>query len=190
MNLFSIARPSMSYQDLVRISLFAALIAVLGLIPKLDLPFTAGVPITAQTLGVMLAGLMLGARNGALAVLLFLFVVALGAPVLSGGRGGLGVFFGPTIGFLVGWVAGAWACGFLNSQFRKWAPARPYLCALSAALLGGIVVIYAFGIPGIVLKTELTFVKAFLAATVFVPGDILKCLVAAWIASRIRPRLI
>jgi len=83
----------MSYQDLVRISLFAALIAVLGLIPKLDLPFTAGVPITAQTLGVMLAGLILGARNGALAVLLFLFVVALGAPVLSGGRGGLGVFF-------------------------------------------------------------------------------------------------
>jgi biotin transport system substrate-specific component len=190
MNLFSIARPSMSYQDLVRISLFAALIAVLGLIPKLDLPFTAGVPITAQTLGVMLAGLILGARNGSLAVLLFLFVVALGAPVLSGGRGGLGVFFGPTIGFLVGWVAGAWACGFLNTQFRKWAPARPYLCALIAALLGGIVVIYAFGIPGIVLKTELTFVKAFLAATVFVPGDILKCLIAAWIASRIRPRLI
>ncbi|MEY3710049.1 MAG: biotin transporter BioY [Burkholderiaceae bacterium] len=180
----------MSYQDLVRISLFAALIAVLGLIPKLDLPFTAGVPITAQTLGVMLAGLILGARNGGLAVLLFLFVVALGAPVLSGGRGGLGVFFGPTIGFLVGWVAGAWACGFLNTQFRKWAPARPYLCALIAALLGGIVVIYAFGIPGIVLKTELTFVKAFLAAAVFVPGDILKCLIAAWIASRIRPRLL
>jgi biotin transport system substrate-specific component len=190
MNLFSIARPSMSYQDLVRISLFAALIAVLGLIPKLDLPFTAGVPITAQTLGVMLAGLILGARNGGLAVLLFLFVVALGAPVLSGGRGGLGVFFGPTIGFLVGWVAGAWACGFLNTQFRKWAPARSYLCALIAALLGGIVVIYAFGIPGIVLKTELTFVKAFLAAAVFVPGDILKCLIAAWIASRIRPRLL
>jgi len=138
----------------------------------------------------MLAGLILGARNGSLAVLLFLFVVALGAPVLSGGRGGLGVFFGPTIGFLVGWVAGAWACGFLNMQFRKWAPAWPHLCALSAALLGGIVVIYAFGVPGIVLKTELTFVKAFLAAAVFVPGDILKCLVAAWIASRIRPRLI
>jgi biotin transport system substrate-specific component len=56
--------------------------------------------------------------------------------------------------------------------------------------LGGIVVIYAFGIPGIVMKTELTFAKASLAAVVFVPGDVLKCLIAAWIASRIRPRLI
>jgi len=53
-----------STRDLVRIALFAALIAVLGLIPKFDLPFTAGVPITAQTMGVMLAGLFLGARNG------------------------------------------------------------------------------------------------------------------------------
>ncbi|MEY3633571.1 MAG: hypothetical protein RI937_1769, partial [Pseudomonadota bacterium] len=78
-----------STRDLVRIALFAALIAVLGLIPKFDLPFAAGVPITAQTMGVMLAGLFLGARNGFLAIVLFLFVVALGAPVLSGGRGGL-----------------------------------------------------------------------------------------------------
>ena len=61
----------MDYKPLVRIALFAALIAVLGLIPKLDIPIAAGVPITAQTLGVMLAGLLLGPRHGALAVLLF-----------------------------------------------------------------------------------------------------------------------
>ena len=79
---------------------------MLGLIPKFDLPFTAGVPITAQTLGVMLAGLVLGGRKGALAVLLFLFVVALGAPVLSGGRGGLGVFLDQR---LDSYWAGLWA---------------------------------------------------------------------------------
>ena len=79
----------MATRDLVRIALFAAVIGALGLLPKFDLPLAGGVPITAQSLGVMLAGIFLGPRNGALAVLLFLFVVALGVPLLAGGRGGL-----------------------------------------------------------------------------------------------------
>ncbi len=174
------------YRDLVRIALFAALIAVMGLIPKLDLPFTAGVPITAQTLGVMLAGLILGPRLGALSVLLFLFVVALGAPVLSGGRGGLGVFFGPTIGFLVGWVFGAIACGLVRNKLNQLLPQHPFWGALIAAVVGGILVIYAFGIPGISLRTALTLDKAAMASAVFIPGDILKSILAAWLVSKIR----
>ena len=67
----------------------AAVIAVLGLLPSVILPIAAGVPITGQTLGVMLAGIVLGPRHGALAVMLFLLVVLLGAPLLSGGRGGV-----------------------------------------------------------------------------------------------------
>ena len=73
-----------------------------GLVPPVAIAFLGGVPITAQTLGVMLAGVMLGPIRGALAVLLFLFLVALGLPFLSGGRGGLGVFMGPSVGFLIG----------------------------------------------------------------------------------------
>ena len=68
------------------VSLFAALIAVFGLIPKIDLPL--GVPITLQTLGVMLAGCMLGPKRALQALLLFLAAVAIGLPLLSGGRGG------------------------------------------------------------------------------------------------------
>ena len=103
----------MNTRAIVRIALFAAVIAVLGLLPKFDIPLAGGVPITAQTLGVMLAGVILGARRGALAVLLFLFVVGLGAPLLAGGRGGLSVFFGPSAGFILGWVPGAYVCGLL-----------------------------------------------------------------------------
>lgn len=73
-------------RNIVLIALFAALIAVLGLIPKITL--MSGVPITAQSLGVMLCGTVLGARRGALAVLLFLLLVALGLPLLAGGRAG------------------------------------------------------------------------------------------------------
>lgn len=73
------------------VSLFAALIAVFGLIPKIDLPL--GVPITLQTLGVMLAGCLLGPKRAVQALTLFLLAVAVGLPLLSGGRGGVGVFF-------------------------------------------------------------------------------------------------
>lgn len=164
------------YKSLARIALFAALIAVLGLIPKLDIPIAAGVPITAQTLGVMLAGLLLGPRHGLLAVLLFMFAVALGAPVLSGGRGGLGVFFGPTVGFLAGWVAGAWVCGWAYQRVHS---------ALLACWLGGIGVVYAFGILGLALISGLSLSQAALATLVFLPGDILKSLLAAWVVSRL-----
>jgi biotin transport system substrate-specific component len=176
----------MTIKDLVRMALFAALIAVLGLIPKIDLPFTAGVPITAQTMGVMLAGLILGAKRGALSVLLFLFVVALGAPVLSGGRGGLGVFFSPTVGFLVGFVAGAWACGFIYAQLKRAMPERKFIAALLACWLGGIVVIYAFGVLGLAFKTDMQMGQALLVTFAFIPGDILKSVLAAWVAQKIQ----
>ena len=94
-------------RNLTHIALFAALIAVLGLVPQIDL--MAGVPITAQSLGIMLCGTVLGARRGALAVLLFLLLVAVGLPLLSGGRGGLGVFAGPSVGF----------CGLSDRGLRR-----------------------------------------------------------------------
>jgi biotin transport system substrate-specific component len=163
-------------RNLVRIALLAAFIAALGLLPRLDLPIAAGVPITAQTLGVMLAGLLLGARNGALAVALFLFVVALGAPFLSGGRGGVGVFFGPTAGYLVGWVFGAFATGWLMGAL----PLQSRLArALVASLVGGVLVIYAFGIPYLAFAARLDLWKALVAGSVFLPGDVLKAVAAA-----------
>ena len=175
----------MNTSSLVRIALFAALIAVLGLIPRIDIPFAAGVPITAQTLGVMLAGLLLGPRLGALAVLLFLFAVALGAPVLSGGRGGLGVFFSPTVGFLVGWVMGAWACGWIFAALMR-ATSRRLISALLACWLGGIAVIYLPGILGLAMVAGMPVQKAALAALAFLPGDILKSILAAWIVTRLQ----
>jgi biotin transport system substrate-specific component len=169
----------MTTQNLVRIALFAALIAALGLLPRIDLPIAAGVPITAQTLGVMLAGVVLGPRLGALAVLLFLFVVALGAPLLAGGRGGLGVFFGPAAGYLVGWIAGAGVCGLLMHALRH----LPLFAAtLIAAIGGGILVVYAFGVPWLAWKANLSLTQALLGGMVFVPGDLIKAVVCAAIA--------
>jgi biotin transport system substrate-specific component len=101
-------------KNIAYVALFAALIAVLGLVPKIDL--VAGVPITAQSLGVMLCGTVLGARRGALAVLLFVGLVAVGLPLLAGGRGGIGLFAGPSAGFLIGFPVAAFVAGWVMER--------------------------------------------------------------------------
>ncbi|MFZ9722501.1 MAG: biotin transporter BioY [Burkholderiaceae bacterium] len=182
-----------STRDVVNVALFAALIALFGLVPRIDLPFLAGVPITVQTLGVMLAGLLLGPRLAAMAVLLFLFMVLLGAPFLSGGRGGLGVLFGPTVGFLLGWIPGALIVGFIysrltqasstNAKYRT--PRRGFSLFFAAALasfLGGVLVVYALGIPMLAWRANMALDQAAAVTLAFLPGDILKLLVAASIA--------
>ena len=173
----------MSTKDIVYISLFAALTAACGLFPPITIPFAAGVPITAQTLGVMLAGGILGAKRGALAMVLFLLLVAVGLPLLSGGRGGPGVFVGPSGGFLVGWVAAAFMIGWLTERF--WTRMNfGYACAINVS--GGVVVVYAFGIPWLAYAAELGLVKAAIGSVAFVPGDLIKSAVAALIVVTVK----
>lgn len=168
----------MTTRDLVRIALFAAVIAALGVLPKFDLPLAGGVPITAQTLGVMLAGTVLGARNGALAVVLFLLLIALGMPLLAGGRGGLGVFFGPSAGFAIGFVPGAFVAGLLMARLAQ-IPVT--IAAMAAALVGGVLTVYAFGIPMLAWKTDISLLQAAAATMLFLPGDIVKVVLAGFI---------
>ncbi|MCF1707269.1 biotin transporter BioY [Tabrizicola sp. J26] len=174
-------------RNVTMIALFAALIAVLGLVPKIDL--ISGVPITAQSLGVMLCGTVLGARRGALAVLLFVFLVALGLPLLSGGRGGLGVFAGPSVGYIVGFPFAAFVAGWVTEQWRSGVG----LSAFAGAILGGIVVLYAFGIPGMALVLGKSLPEAMLLAAPFLAGDIIKAGLAGFITSgiaRVRPDMV
>ena len=165
-------------RDIAMIAVFAGVVAALGLIPALS-PFGSPVPITAQTLGVMLAGAILGPRRGALAVLLFLALVALGLPLLAGGRGGLGILAGTSIGYFVGWVVGAFVVGALTYAFR--APYR-LLPGLLAALVGGVVVIHALGIVGMILRADLSLGAAVKVDLLFIPGDVAKAVICALVA--------
>lgn len=172
-------------RSLTLIALFAALIAALGLIPKLTLAF--GVPITAQSLGVMLCGTVLGAKRGGLAALLFVALVLLGLPLLAGGRGGLGVLAAPSVGFFIGFPIAAFATGFFMEQMQRlhvgWA------AGLSAGL-GGILVLYAFGIFGLMMMLQKGPLEAALLVSAFIPGDIIKAVLAGLITAglvRARP---
>lgn len=170
--------------DLVLIALFAAVIAALGLYPGLYPSAGSTVPITMQSAGVMLAGGILGWRRGFLSVLLFLALVALGAPLLAGGRGGLGVFEGPSAGFLIGFPFGAAAIGLLCPPGAR--GATSWLRIGAAMVIGGIVVVYAFGIPMMSWKTGLSLGQATKAAWVFIPGDILKVVIATFVTAHVR----
>ncbi|KAA0699723.1 biotin transporter BioY [Neorhizobium sp. P12A] len=170
----------MSTRDLVLSSLFAAIIVALGLLPPISIGLIP-VPITAQSLGVMMAGVVLGARRGTVAVLIVVVLVAIGLPVLSGGRGGLAVFVGPTAGFFVGWIFAALVTGYLSERL-----VRPEQSALVqgvgfflAAVIGGVLVLYAFGIGYLAIAGKTGFSGAFLGSLLFVPGDVVKAVVAA-----------
>ncbi|WP_295826542.1 biotin transporter BioY [uncultured Microbacterium sp.] len=164
--------------DLARVAVFAALIAVLGL-PG-SFPVFGGVPITAQTLGVMLAGAVLGPWLGALSVTVLLALVAAGLPLLAGGRGGIAVFLGPSAGYALGWILGAAVIGMLVHAGGR----RPVLWRTALAMVaGGIGAIYAVGIPVQSLVTRLPLGETALASLVFLPGDLLKAAVATAIVA-------
>ncbi|WP_037449973.1 biotin transporter BioY [Skermanella stibiiresistens] len=172
----------MVVKHVVHIALFAAIVAALGLMPPIPLPVIP-VPITAQSMGAMLAGSILGARRGGLALVVFIALVMIGMPILSGGRGGFGVFMGPTAGFILSWAVAAFMIGHLTE--RSWS--RLTLARLIAFnVLGGIVVVYGIGIAWLSLVSGVPIDKALYGSAVFIPGDIVKCVLASMIAMTVK----
>ncbi len=175
-------------RDLAQVAVFAALIVVLGLPGQISIG-SAGVPITLQTLGVMLAGSLLGWRKGLFSVLAVL-VIGLALPVLAGGRTTLTSLAGPTAGFLVGWIPAVIVIGLLTAWMM---PRYRLIPGLAINILGGIVVIYVFGVAGMLLRTDLTPGAAIAANGAFLPGDLAKAVVTAVVAQQVhraRPGLI
>ncbi|MFI1916377.1 biotin transporter BioY [Nocardia sp. NPDC020380] len=172
----------MRSRDLAQTALFAAIMVVLGFFPLIQLP-GAFAPFTSQTLGVILAGAILGARRGALAILLFDVLVLVGLPVLPGGRGGLSVIMGPTGGFVLAYPLGALVIGFLTEKL--W---QRYNLAIALVInfLGGAIVLYAIGIPWMAVAAHISLAKAFTTSLVFIPGDVVKTVIGSLAAVAVR----
>jgi len=170
-----------SLRGMVNASLFGALTAV-GAYIIIPLP---PVPITLQTLFLGLAGTLLGARLGALSQVVYLFLGILGLPVFAGGKAGIGVLFGPTGGYLIGFVAAAFVIGKLAALKE-----RPGFALLCLSLVAGTSVVYALGILQLSLVARLTPLKALTVGVLpFLPGDLLKIVLTAWIAIKLRDHL-
>lgn len=178
-------RLSLSTQELVRVALFTALVVVFAIIPPLPMPLVP-VPLTLQTLGVMLAGLLLSPRLAALSLLLYVVLALVGLPVLPGARGGLAVFAGPTGGFILGFIPGAFVVSWLAARDLSQTTSAAMIARnFGAAVFGGALVVYAIGVPWLAMVTGMSIEKALMAVVVFMPGDLVKAVIATIVALRV-----
>lgn len=173
-----VSKVRFSARDIAQIAVFAALIAAMGLPGAITVGFS-GVPITLQTLGVILAGAVLGPRKGTAAVVVFLALTIVGLPLLAGGRTGLTALAGPTAGYLIGWIPATFVIGLLTARMLP-----KYRVALGLAInaFGGLVIIYLFGSLGLFLRTDLGLWASISTNGPFIPGDLAKVVIATVVA--------
>lgn len=172
-------RRGLPVADLARIAVVAALMAALA-VPGAVHVFGSPVPITLQTLGVMLAGLLLGALRGALAALVYLAIGAIGMPVFAGGAAGLGTFAGPTGGYLLAYPFAAFVIGLIAHRARTFDRALGF----TACVVGGIAVVYAVGVPWLAWRGGLSLEEAIVSGgALFLLGDLIKAALATGVAA-------
>ncbi|MCI2947922.1 biotin transport system substrate-specific component [Staphylococcus caledonicus] len=169
----------MSTRNLVYTALMTAIICVLGLVPSIPLPIMP-VPIVLQNIGIFLAGIILGRKYGALSVIVFLLLAATGLPVLSGGRGGIGVFAGPSAGFLFLYPVVAYLIGLVRDRYLD---RINFTILFVATLVVGILLLDIVGtiIMGFIIHIPVS--KAIVLSLTFMPGDIVKGIIASLIGA-------
>lgn len=179
--------------DAIRIPLLAALFAALtavGALLRIPVP---PVPFTLQTLFVFLAAGLLGPTGGFLSQCLYLAVGLLGIPVFSSG-GGIGYIFNPTFGYLLGFPVAALVMGILSRRFvhqKEHNKNRKSLIVKFILIYSiGAVIIYIFGISFLFFYAENILGEAlsilWVGFIIFIPTDIVKIAVGAWLTVRLR----
>lgn len=164
-------------QSMIYAALFAALTAV-GAFMAIPI---GPVPITLQVLFVLLAGALLGPRWGAVSMVVYLLLGAVGLPVFARGGSGIGAILGPTGGYLISYVPAAYVTGWLiekrGGRIFTW-----NILAMAVGLL----IIYALGVAQLMSFNKWTLSKALaVGAMPFLLVDGLKILAAAYIAARV-----
>ena len=166
--------------------LFAAIMAVCSII-TVPLGFTP-VPINLGTLGVFLAGGILGRKYGTISIAVYVILGAVGIPIFAGFKGGLGVLAGPTGGYIIGYILAAFVVGLIVDFFLKddFGIGKQYLICV-IAMVAGLFVCYLLGTIWFIVSTG-TGVWASLVACVFpfLPGDALKIVAAPLLVRRLR----
>lgn len=166
---------------LITTALFAAIIGVLAQV-VIPLPL---IPITGQTLAIGLAATILGSRYGTISTLLYISMGAIGIPVFSQMTGGLGIVFGPTGGFIVGFIPAAFIIGYYIEK-SSYTVTNAFI-----ANLIGMIITLTFGTTWLKISANLSWTTAFFSGFApFVIVGILKAFLAGWVGILVRKRLI
>lgn len=174
----------MKTKMLILTALFAALTAV-GAFIKIPFLYSA---ITLQFFFTALAGVLLGAKYGALSQLVYVALGLLGLPIFTSG-GGFGYFLYPTCGFLIGLIPAAWVIGKLTAGSLS-------LWRILLASLAGLAVLYLVGLPymafilNVYMGKGLSTWAVFMAGMIpFLPGDMVKILVVGVLSPKLLPHV-
>ena len=177
------------------VALFAAIICV-GCFIKIPLGV---IPIVLQNVLCVLTGALLGGFAGAAPTAIFLLAGLVGLPVYSGGTSGLAVWLGPTGGFLPGYLLGALITGLIcgKPDLAEKKVTAGWVVRLTLGILAGMIILYIPGVirfaywagaAGKVPADKTAFAYAMAACVLpFIPGDILKIVVAVPVALKLRP---
>ena len=172
-------KKKISTKDMVQIAMFTAVVAVLS---HIAIPMPSGVPVTLQTLAVALCGYVLGSKKGAVSLLVYALLGAVGAPVFANFKGGLGAIAGPTGGFIWGFIFMAFLCGLGIESKHKWL----------AVVLGiaGVLVCHACGAAQFaIIKGNGFWSSALLVSVPYLVKDFLSVIIALGAAALIRSRI-
>ena len=166
----------LSIREITQMAIFTAIIAVCA---QIAIPLPGGVPMTLQTWAVSLAGIVLGAKNGSLAVLVYVLLGIAGVPVFANFAGGLGIVAGPTGGFILTFPLMALIAGIGNR--------KKSLVWLFMALVAGTVINFAAGMFYFSFVTSVSLQAAFTTAVLpFIPSAILRIALLPAVAKSVR----
>jgi len=175
-----------STRDFVLCGLFSALIAV-GAYIKIPIPV---VSFTLQFLFTTLAGLLLGARLGALSVAIYLMTGLIGMPVFANG-GGISYILQPSFGYLIGFCLGSYVTGTIAAMEGKLSFWKFFIAGVAGLMVVySIGMIYYYVIANFYIDQPIGIMALFLYCFLLpVPGDLVICIVSAIIAKRMIPSL-
>jgi len=171
----------LSLQEMITVGLCTAVIVILA---QITIPMPLGVPMTMQTFAISLTAIILGAKKGALAALVYVLLGAVGLPVFSGFSGGFQRLVGPTGGFLWSFPLMAFLIGLGAEKYRNSKAAFLFWLTL------GTVLNYVVGVVVFCLATQSSLAAGITACVLpFIPTTIIKAVLSAWVGLRMRDRL-
>ncbi|EUJ26566.1 BioY family protein [Listeria cornellensis FSL F6-0969] len=157
---------------------------IIAILAQITIPI-GPIPLTGQTFAVGLAATILGARNATISVAVYIVLGAIGIPVFAGMTAGLGIIFGPTGGFIIGFLFNAYITGYLIEKTNF---SMAY--AIFANIIGSFVTLL-FGVVWLKISGDLSWSTAFTAGAIpFIIPGILKATLAALAGIGIRKRLV
>lgn len=185
-NLTSEKKKSTSKWGVKTLALIGLMTAVTCILSPFSISIPVSpVPITLGILAIFFSIFTLGMKKGTVSVLIYILLGLVGLPVFSGFSGGAGKLFGPTGGYIFGFIFLALIAGFFIDKWSsKW-----YMCL--AGMVLGTAVCYFFGTVWLAFQLNLTFYKALWAGVIpYIPADLVKMLVALLVGIPLRKALI